>query len=476
MPHTEPQIEPFEEPVADDGLRFDLTQDQLNQIIQRAVEQGARLRPHAHPSQPTPSQPAPVVEPTEPGAQPVEETVVDEVAGAGVGEEQGVLPDLQILSSPTLQWFRDPATGLYYASYSLESGRQLIFEATPEQMDAIFGTGVRPSSAVTAFATLTQQEGVTFGGDITEVAMEGSFEAEVQRVVTLALDEGKLPSWMAGSAAAFDIVYIAQAEGKSVDWMIEQFEKLPEFKARFPGIQNFKDLNMNVTEAVGAFLEYEAGVKALARSYGIDEAQVTPELVGALAGKGYDLKTVELSFTTFRRMDQFAPALDAFNEILVAEGRQPLGSSEMFDFLSGNAPAELYDIYEAAAFREGAVQAGFGGTFGVDEAIKAALASPGFTSVEQAYQATQQIAQVALRFRNELDLGLYGLDIEDLIDMSLGLAPRSGVSQTEINENLQRAFEQARASRQNRLSRPFIGFTPSGRPQALSFGELQQER
>src|SRR5690606_40999163 len=55
-------------------------------------------------------------------------------------------------------------------------------------------------------------------------------------------------------------------------------------------------------------------------------------------------------------------------------------------------------------------------------------------TVDQAYQQFTQVAVQALRFRHELNVNQFGLDVEDLIDLSFGRAPRSGKSAAEIGE------------------------------------------
>lgn len=77
------------------------------------------------------------------GGQMTEEGAPEEENQATEGV--GVDEDFTILTSANMQWFFDPNSGLWYVTYSLpDSDRHLVFEATPEDMDALFGENQRP--------------------------------------------------------------------------------------------------------------------------------------------------------------------------------------------------------------------------------------------------------------------------------------------------------------------------------------------
>jgi hypothetical protein len=384
---------------------------------------------------------------------------------------------LTILFSPSLKWYKDPKTNLYYASYKLpNSAREYIFEAEHDQMLALFGQQPPPAENV-SFAQLTGRDTVTFGGNIAEMQGRGSFDTEFARIKATALDNGMLPEWIRNDPAAMDFVVIAHLEGKSNEWTIEQVSKLPSFKARFPGIEAFKSLNMTTSEAVGAFLEYESNLIRLERMAGRDGSRVTPSIVGGLATKGYAFEHIEQTYAVFKRMNDYAPALDAFNQILVANGQNPLVSTaDKYNFLMGNAPSQIYDIYEASSFREAATQAGLGDVFSASDAMNAALQTPGQFSLAQATKGMQQAAQLALRLRHEIDIGSFGLDVDELIDVSLGFAPRSGRVESDIAQGIERAVQAGRAFVEGQRAKPFTGFSDSGTPQQRSLGNLRQQR
>jgi len=153
----------------------------------------------------------------------------------------------------------------------LQQGACLRGAARPDECTVRVGNRPRRYTVIQNLQTWLQNGHRTFGGNIAEMEGRGSFEAEIDRVVALALDEGKLPDWLEDSASerVYDLLYIAQSEGKSDAWFLEQVSKLPEFHTRFPGISVLRDLGMDLTESIGAFLEMEQGLRTLQLQYGL---------------------------------------------------------------------------------------------------------------------------------------------------------------------------------------------------------------
>jgi hypothetical protein len=382
----------------------------------------------------------------------------------GVG---GKSPDtISILTSPSQQFFFDPATGLWYISYKLpNSDRRVVFEATGAQMDSIFGDGQRPTSyQETSFANLTKTQ--TFSGDIVEMSGTGSFESEVARVTQLALDEGQLPQWAQDDKAVMDIIYIAHTEKKSDEWVIEQISKLDSFKARYPGIEVYKNLGLTTEDAVTGWLEMDQTIKQNMLRLGIDPKTLSPATVGDIIKQGHSATDVKFVYDSFQKFQDNAGALAAFNEVLVEHGMQPLSAEDQLAFLEGNAPVELYTLWEEASFNQAAQDAGL--DIGVQDAISLASATEGFTSYSDAYAGLNKAASSLLAFRTELDSSRYGLDQEDLIDIALGIAPRSGRSAAEIGQGMERALSAARAGVDGPRANRFRQYSKEGTPQAVS--------
>lgn len=396
---------------------------------------------------------------------PNEDIATGKVGGVGANT-------VSIKTSKSMQWWFDPETAMWYVGYKLpNSTRYVFYEASPSDMDAIFGDGQRPTNySEMTVGELGQQDGYTYGGSIVEVTGEGSYEAYVNRTIQLGLDEGKLPDWAAGDPAIMDIIFVAQAEDKSNEWVIEQIAKLPSFKQRFPGLESLEAVGLSTVEAVTAFLEFEGGVKELVARDGGDPSTVTAAEIGAMIGKGHSLTDVTEVFNYFDTLEKNSAALEAFNEILVARGLDPLGPDDQFEFISGNAPKELYDIWEETSLLRAAEEAGL--SIDANAAISLAARTEGLTTYEAATEGLQLAASNLLRFRTEIGLDRYGINEQDLIDASLGLAPSSGISQSELARNMEKAINTARANRERQRANPYTAFTKEGVPAAASLTKL----
>lgn len=394
------------------------------------------------------------------------------VGGVGYLEEgEDEATSLSILQSREMKWYFDRSSGKWYVEYGLpNSNRVLVFEARPDQMNALFGIGNRPRNygIINNLRSWLAVRGRTFAGNIAEMEGTGYFEDEMERVIALALDEGILPDWLkdTASGAVYDLIYIAQSEGKSTDWLLEQISRLPEFKRRFPHIKTLQDLGMSLTESIGAFLEMEQGLKTLELQYGRDPARITPKRVGGLLAKGYNMNQIVEAYAVFDRLRDFGPALTAFNEILVASGREPIQGRNAIRFLRGMAPQETYDFYEASSIREAATAAGVGQFLSAAEAIDIALQTPENFTLGEATQYLSAAAQAILRMRHEIAIDKYDVSADDLIDLSLGIQPRSGQSIGEITENVERMLQEARAYIDQYRATPGIRVDEYGRPKA----------
>ena len=408
--------------------------------------------------------------PTTQGPNPGESITTTGVGGAGQDEDTA----LTILTAKNMKWFFDSKSGLYYVGYGLpNSSRMLVFEATPVQMDSLFGKGMRPVNyeTVTGANELFQREGVTFGGDITSMAGTGSFEGAFDQAITRGLDDGALPDWAQASGEILDIIYIGYTQGKAPEWYLDQISKTASFTQRFPGIKALQTTgNLGLAEAISGFLEYEAMLKGLELQYGGAEDNITPAKVAALMQKGYSASMVTEAYAVGRRLQNNASALSAFNQILVANGGAAMNTVDMINFLKGNAPAEVYDLYEAASFREGAEAHGLEKYMSAEDAINAAMETEGTADPQAIFGAFSDAATSLLRLRHEVDMNKYGLNHEDLVDVSLGLKPRSGAMTMDIVDNIQRAQNEAHANRNNFAPRPYYSFTEEGRSQGRGLG------
>ena len=398
--------------------------------------------------------------------------------GGGLEDAETGLEPLTILRGKDMQWFLDRSTGKWYVRYGLpNSDKGIIFEADPDQMEALFGPGGQPPSFTPSNLNdlIVVQDNV-FAGNVGEMEGDGTLEDEMKRVISLALDEGILPEWAEDVPEIMDFVFIAQSEGKSSEWLVDQIAQTQVFKERFEGIDKLKaDGNLTWEEAVGGYLEYEAGVKSAIEAIGLNAALATPEVIGALMAKGHALSTVQKATAKFKRMQEYAPALAAFNSILVENEMDPITDLQgMFDFVSGDAPSQVYDIWEASSMAEAATAAGLGDLFTAEDALQFALESEGNVGLESATGMFQSLAQTLLRFRGEIIIGDFDLDPEDILDMSLGRSPRSGQSTAQLQSNMNRAISSAQANLRGRGGL-FKSFDERGRPGATGLTSLRAQ-
>lgn len=403
--------------------------------------------------------------------------------GAGAPAEEGAArtgvggagsdPDtrLYILSGKKMKWYFDPQSGKWYVGYGLpNSDREMIFEADPDQLDALFGDGMRPINYTrTSLSTLTSTGRRTFSGNISEMEGKGTFEAEYQRIIALAVDSGRLPDWAANDQEVEELLFIAQAENKSDEWLITQITNTAGFRSRFGGsVEALKSAaNLSTIDAISGVLELEANLIALEKSYGRSGDRITAAMMTDLINKGVSMSEIQKSYEVFKRMEDSREALDAFNQVLVANGQQPLGVDDMYNFLSGQAPQDIYDLYEASSIREAAVKYGLGDLFSASDAIQAALETYGVLDMVDIERGLQDAASLLLRLRHEVSVNEYGLDAEDLIDISMGLMPRSGKKREDILEGINKATSSAQAYLQNRAVSPYRQYQ-GGRVQQAS--------
>lgn len=396
---------------------------------------------------------------------------IPESGGIGVGE-------LKIRSGAT--WYRiegpsgTDAEAQWVAVYQIPGTDYLIsFEASAAQMDAIYGPGQRP-----AFYTAIDQEsfdalGTVYSGNIAEMEGPESFASAYERSVAAGLGLDRVPESLRGNAEIQGIIFLAESNSWSDERLYDELAKTEAFAIRFPEIEQFRKLGMSVSESVEAYLQFEFSVNQLTLQS--EGRLATDAEINGLIAAGHSIDAVTESFQIFQRMEDNADALTAFNEILVAQGYNngnPLTADDMFDFLKGTAPAELYDVYESAAIREAASGTGLGDLISAADAEELARLTVGRTGIGAAYEGLVQAAQHILRLRTELNLGQFDLDEQDLIDISLGISPRSGKSQVEVGENIARAIRQAQGTLERR-ARPYFGFTPEGTPQAASLANLR---
>lgn len=365
--------------------------------------------------------------------------------------------------------------GQYFIAYKIPgTNHWSYFEASEQELEQIFGEGILPDAEeIKSERTLANNRRFHYGGTVAEVSGDGNFQAEAEGAMARALRSGRLPDWAQENDEIIALVFLSEEEEWSDDKLMEEISKTRAFKKRFKGIEELYSEGLSVAEAVSAYRDYENQLNALYKRHDLDKV-VKPGDVGRLIEKGHSIDDVTFIYEKFKQMQDNQHTFRAFNNILQQRNMKPLKKQDQMKFLMGEAPAELYDIWEETAILDAARQAGIGNYLSAAEAVRLAERTAGVRTDTNINRAMQEAAALALRFRASIDVGRYGLNADDIIDMSMGLAPRSGVSGAELQSKMQKIAKEAEKFLRQQAT-PYIGFTESGVPGARSFGESRQE-
>mgnify|MGYP001347669408 CR=1 FL=1 len=101
---------------------------------------------------------------------------------------------------------------------------------------------------------------------------------------------------------------------------------------------------------------------------------------------------------------------------------------------------EIYDLYEASSITEQASKLNLD-NLSVEEALEIAKNTPGQLTNQQVSSALQSAAQSLLKFREYIDLGSYGLDADQVINLSLGYKEPGGMTEIEMASAMSRIIQ-----------------------------------
>lgn len=213
------------------------------------------------------------------------------------------------------------------------------------------------------------------------------------------------------------------------------------FKERYPAFEDMLSLTGGShTEALSNIQDYEYEVRQLNKRYGeeVDTISVTTEAIK----KGYSIEDLKETYDIFERAEKNASTLIAFQNVINAEGlgfdvTSPQG---IVDFFKGSAPTEIYDLYEATSISEQASKLELT-NLSVDEALEIARNTPGQLTQQQVSGALQAAAQTVAKYREYIDLGSYGLDADQIINLSLGYREPGGMTEVELTSALSRVYQ-----------------------------------
>ena len=78
----------------------------------------------------------------------------------------------------------------------------------------------------------------------------------------------------------------------------------------------------------------------------------------------------------------------------------------------------------------------------VDEALEIAKNTPGQLTEQQVSGALQSAAQTVAKYRDYIDLGSYGLDADQIINLSLGYREPGGLTEMELSGIVSRIIKE----------------------------------
>ena len=345
------------------------------------------------------------------------------------------------------QWYK--VTGYpgleaaYFIEYVLPGGNKIYYYATREDLDQLEGIG--PGQEPQFVGTVpwdSFKQGRFSGGNVGDViGTDEHYSTRVEREFMSPTGDLLLPEWANSDPAIKDLFYIGSAEGWSDDRFLREMSKKDSFKQRYPAFQEMLSLTGgDHPEALANIQEYEYEVRQLNNRYGEETDSVA--LTTAAIQKGYSIEDLKQTYDIFERAEKNASTLIAFQNVINAEGlgfdvTSPQG---IVDFFKGSAPTEIYDLYEATSISEQASKLDLT-DLSVDEALEIARNTPGQLTQQQVSGALQAAAQTVAKYREYIDLGSYGLDADQIINLSLGYREPGGMTEIELTTAISRIYK-----------------------------------
>ena len=331
----------------------------------------------------------------------------------------------------------------YFVEYTLPGGNKIYYFADRKDLDTLEGIGMgKEPPIVSTVAYSDFKQGRVFGGSISDVVGTNEhYSTRVERTLMAPTGDLLLPTWANNDAEIKDLFYIAVAESWSDTKFLREMSKKNSFKERYPAFQDMLALTGgDHAQALVNYQGYERKVRELNNRYG--ESADAQALAAEAIKKGFTLDDLQATYDIFERAEQNSDAMLAFQKVINAEGLDfDLNSPQgIVDFFKGAAPTEIYDLYEASSITEQASKLKLD-DLSVDEALEIARNTPGQLTNQQVSAALQSAAQTLLRYREYVDLGSYGLEADQIINLSLGYREPGGMTETELATALSRIYQ-----------------------------------
>ena len=331
----------------------------------------------------------------------------------------------------------------YFLEFTLPGGKKIFYYASREDLDVLegIGPGQEPNFGGTIAYSDFKNRGIAAGNISEIVGTDEHYLTRVERTLMAPTGDLLLPEWAANDPAVKDLFFIAVAEEWDENRFLREMSKTNVFKERYPAFEDMLSLTGGShTEALSNIQDYEYEVRQLNKRYGeeVDTISVTTEAIK----KGYSIEDLKETYDIFERAEKNASTLIAFQNVINAEGlgfdvTSPQG---IVDFFKGSAPTEIYDLYEATSISEQASKLDLT-DLSVDEALEIAKNTPGQLTEQQVSGALQAAAQTVAKYRDYIDLGSYGLDADQIINLSLGYREPGGMTEIELTTAISRIYK-----------------------------------
>lgn len=200
------------------------------------------------------------------------------------------------------------------------------------------------------------------------------------------------------------------------NWSPETFEAMiygsRPFKERFRGIfENDGSLRMSPLE----YIELEKTYEEIARDHGFFKQVNSSREIARLIEGNVSAQEFEDRLVAAERMQEFAPAFEAFKKVVKHNFGETLGDKEIFDFVLGMGDKKFYDIWERAGIQEQAKAAGV--KLDQSQIAKIAKSQAGYQDPSQYEPRFAELAQKIKTVMPLSQMSKWGISKQDLIEL-----------------------------------------------------------
>lgn len=381
---------------------------------------------------------------------PAEAKPVDDLPGTkivGTGDTTTVIPvgmRLVRISDPA---GTDAATTFFLVGdvYGVSLAYQVGTEA---DLNAMFGG----TAAFGNVSTMTQSEfdgsDMLTVGSVDEIAgATGSLQAQFDRDMRSVGFENP-PAWVMSDQTAMVKYVTAVNEGWSGERMWNAMKTTDAFGKRFAGFDTVMDQlgTSSLLLGVQTYIQREATIRSALISNRGPNTDTSVEYVSSLIGSGWIPTEVQQLLGYEARVKANPDALDNVNEILAFQGLPTLNPDDFVSFLQDQdavtldpsfTPGQLYEGINDALRFQALMQEGLD----ISTEFASDLGEGTSTTISQAGAYTDRARAAAIevaRNADDLELGRYDLQRDDIVAAMFGEESPSGKATSEVSELLEK--------------------------------------